>query len=307
MNRAETRWTGAERGGLFAFFLFTMVALAGFGAFGVRPDRLPDSPAIVSFWAISAQFFAQLHIIVAAVVLGVVLVLRAGRVWLTAALAVFVVSLFAELVGTRYGLPFGGYEYTNLLGPKVAGRVPWIIPLSWFLMALPAYGLATVAFPGTDRARGRISLATLLLVAWDLALDPAMSYSPPLYWQWEATGPYYGMPWMNLFGWLGTGAVIMVAQDRLGVWRWVRRIPASWLLGFYGVTLLMPLGMVVLEGLWLAAASTLAALLLCLGVYHVGTRTPLVAPSPWTDAPLENPKVASSRPDRLPGSVAERQ
>lgn len=306
MSRAGARWTGAERGGLFVFFLFTVVALAGFGAFGLRPDRLPDSPAVVSFWAISAHFFAQLHIVVAAAVLGVVLVLRAGRAWLTAALAVFAISLLAELVGTRYGLPFGSYEYTNLLGPKVAGRVPWIIPLSWFLMALPAYGLAAVAFPGTDHARGRISLATLLLVAWDLALDPAMSFSPPLYWQWEATGPYYGMPWMNLFGWLGTGATIMVVQDRLEVWRWVRRIPASWLLAFYGVTLLMPLGMVVLEGLWLAAASTLAALLLCLGISRLGTGAPLVAPPPRMDAPLENATIAPSMPDRLPGSIAER-
>lgn len=265
-------WSAVERWGLLVFLLFTLVALAGFGVFGIRPERLPDSQAVISFWAISGQFFAQLHILLAAVVLFAVLVKRAGRAWVVAGVTVYLVSMLSEFVGTGYGIPFGEYSYTTLLGAKLGGRVPFVIPLSWFLMALPAFGLAAVTFPAPGSAWSRIGFSTLLLVVWDLALDPAMSYSPPLYWSWGASGPYYGMPWVNLVGWFGTGAVIMFALDRLAVWRWVRGIPPSWLLGYYGVTLLMPFGMIVLEGLWLAVAVTAAGLAVSYGIHRGATR-----------------------------------
>ena len=54
----------------------------------------------------------------------------------------------------------------------------------------------------------------LLLLAWDLALDPAMSYATR-YWIWGDEGPYYGMPWLNLFGWYVTGVVLMAVLSLL--------------------------------------------------------------------------------------------
>ena len=50
--------------------------------------------------------------------------------------------LAAELLGTGTGWPFGAYSYTDGLGLKVAGRVPFTVPLSWFYMGFASYLLA---------------------------------------------------------------------------------------------------------------------------------------------------------------------
>jgi len=41
-------------------------------------------------------------------------------------------SLGSELLGTSTGFPFGHYSYLSGLGYKIAGLVPFTIPLSWF-------------------------------------------------------------------------------------------------------------------------------------------------------------------------------
>lgn len=259
MSRGGKRWASPEGMGLLAFLGFTLVALLGYGLYGVRPDRLPEVEAIVSFWQISFQFFAQLHIVVGALVLGIVLVRWSGVRWLPALIGVYLVAFLSEYLGTGYGVPFGNYEYTALLGWKLGDRVPWVIPLSWFLMAIPSYALARVTFPKTGSRWGRLIFAAVILTLWDVALDPAMSYQSPYYWRWADTGPYYGMPWINLAGWLGTGVVIMAVLEKLGGVGWMSELPVAWLAGYYGATLLMPFGMLILEGLWLAVGVTVAA------------------------------------------------
>jgi len=258
MSRFEGLRT-PEGAGLMVFGGFTVMALVGYGLFGLRPELLPSVDALLAFWRISFQFFAQVHIVLGAVVLLVFLFRYAGIRWLPALVAVYGIALASEYLGTGYGVPFGNYEYTALLGSKFGDRVPWVIPLSWFLMAVPSYVLARVTFPAPGQRWGRLLFAALVLTLWDLALDPAMSYQSPYYWRWADTGPYYGMPWINLAGWMGTGVVIMGAVEALGGPRWAPKLPVKWLAGYYGVTLLMPFGMLVLEGLWMAVAVTLAA------------------------------------------------
>jgi hypothetical protein len=68
---------------------------------------------------------------------------------------------------------------------------------------------------------------SLILLAWDLALDPAMSYATR-YWVWGETGPYYGMPWLNLFGWYVTGLALMGVLDVVPRGRWTARIDPAW-------------------------------------------------------------------------------
>jgi putative membrane protein len=84
------------------------------------------------------------------------------------------------------------------------------------------------------------------------------------YWQWEEVGSYYGMPWVNLLGWLGTGLVLMVALDlmatRVAFWR----LGSRWSAGYYLAVLSMPLGMLVAAGAWGAVATASLAVLTCL-------------------------------------------
>lgn len=249
---------------LGVLILFTLVAVAGYGVFALHPNLIPDSDAARDFFGLSFSLFARVHIALSALVLAIPLVTRTGFAWVPAFLAVFFLSFLSEFVGTGYGFPFGEYEYTSLLGFKLGGRVPALIPLSWFLMALPAWRISLRAFPGPKQFWARTLLGAYLLTAWDLALDPAMSFLTP-YWVWADPGPFYGMPVVNLAGWMGTGIVLMGMMEVLGGGRWIGKVPVAWLAAYYGVVLLMPLGMALVAGLWWAVLATLAALLSAYG------------------------------------------
>lgn len=245
---------------LAALFAFTAVAVAGYGVFGLHPEHLPSGGFATRIYQVSFVFFARAQIALSALVLGVALVRHAGLRWVPALATVYLLSFLAEHVGTGYGFPFSGYGYTGMLGPKLLGRVPYLIPLSWFLMAAPSWVLARRLVPGAARWVPRVGLAALLLVVWDLALDPAMSYLAP-YWVWERSGSYYGMPWVNLAGWFGTGLVLMAALEALDRRHgWAGNLSAEWCAGYYAAVLLMPLGMVAVAGLWLAVVATLVPL-----------------------------------------------
>jgi len=267
IDKARGTWT-PEALALGFFYLFTVTAILGYWSFGLNPERLPQTPWAIGIYQRSFPWFARGQIIVSALVLFVAMRRHSGLRWLPALGAVYLLSFTAEHVGTGYGIPFSGYEYTGLLGAKLLGRVPYVIPLSWFLMSAPAWILARRTFPASGQAFPRILLATFLLVLWDLALDPAMSFLTP-YWVWENPGSFYGMPWVNLAGWALTGVVLMVVleilQRRLD---WAGSLPEGWSLGYYLAVRLMPLGMVTVAGLWWSTAVPLAALGTVYGIHR---------------------------------------
>jgi len=244
---------------LVALGAFTLVSIFGYGKFALHPENLPSTGIALRLYSISFQFFAQLHILIAFTVLATVLVRYTGIRWTAGLAAIYVLSFVSEHVGTGYGIPFGGYSYTGLLGIRIGPRVPVLIPLSWFLMSMPGWVVARSVFPDRQAGRlGRIVLGSWGLVLWDLALDPAMSFLAP-YWQWAETGPYYGMPWSNLLGWFVTGVVLMAALEATASWARYDRLPARWMAGFYALVLTLPLGMLAAAGAWLAVGTTLIA------------------------------------------------
>lgn len=268
-ERAGLRGRWLDWGPVAVLALFSVVAVAGYAVFGRDPSRLAGlSESAARFYGISFGFFAQVQVVLAGLVLALWLYRRAGWRWLPALGVVYGVSLGSELLGTAYGVPFGPYAYTELLGAKWLGLVPVLIPLSWFFMAVPAYGLAARALGFGGRrplgravreatshagAGGRIFLGSLLLLAWDLTLDPAMS-GATRYWVWGEAGPYYGMPWMNLFGWYVTGVVLMAVLEWSGARSWLSG-STGWLMAFYGANLILPLGMTLAAGMWGAAVA----------------------------------------------------
>lgn len=143
------------------------------------------------------------------------------------ALVSIAISLSAELIGTKTGWPFGGYVYLDGLGAKVVGRVPHVIPLSWFFMGLVSYVLGTSLAQRIGGGMGPerwvtvagLGLGAGLLVLWDLILDPAMAHErlPARFWLWFEDGHYFGMPLQNFAGWAATGLTFM-GLSRL-LWR----------------------------------------------------------------------------------------
>lgn len=113
------------------------------------------------------------------------------------------VSLLFESVGVATGLIYGPYHYTDKLGPLFLGRVPYLIPMAWFLMMYPSYVLADRFIParlvGWKRILSLAAIAGLVMTAWDMVMDPGMVANG--YWVWEVRGAYFGIPLRNFWGW----------------------------------------------------------------------------------------------------------
>src|SRR4051812_21714893 len=251
-----------ERIALAALLVFTVAAVAGYATFGRHPELLRGNVAAQRVYGEAFVLFARGQILLAAAVLLAVLVRRGGGAFLPAFLAIYATSLISELSGTTVGLPFGPYSYTEGLGPKWFGHVPLLIPLSWFLMAVPSYAIARHLTAAPPPPPARVLVGSLVLLSWDLALDPAMSHATK-YWVWGdgVDGPYYGMPWLNLFGWYVTGVALMAVLAALRSDRWLAKVPPRWLAAFYAVNLALSLGIDAAAGLTYAVLASLIPIL----------------------------------------------
>jgi putative membrane protein len=137
---------------------------------------------------------------------------RGPRAALALVALVTVGGFGVEAVGVATGFPFGVYDYSGQLGPKLLG-VPLIIPLAWTWMAWPAWLAAGRLVTGTA---ARVAVAAVGLAAWDLFLDPQMVAEG--YWTWQSPTPALpgvpGIPVGNYLGWLGFALLIMAALAR---------------------------------------------------------------------------------------------
>ena len=123
----------------------------------------------------------------------------------------FGISLLFESLGVATGYIYGPYHYTDGLGPKFLGLVPFLIPLAWFMMMYPSLVIADRLLPEHwESARLRrlatAALGGVIMTAWDLSLDPLMVAST--HWVWEIKGSYFGVPLQNFVGWWLTAFVV---------------------------------------------------------------------------------------------------
>lgn len=170
-------------------------------------------------WSLAGGGVAYMILGTAAVFLYGLRILGLGRI-LAFMLPAVVISLTSELLGTSTGFPFGHYSYLSGLGYKIAGLVPFTIPLSWFYVGCVAYLLARTGLevdkkPSLLRHIVAIGFGALLLTSWDFVLDPAMSQTSLPFWYWQQPGAFFGMPYQNFVGWLGTGSVFMTVAALL--------------------------------------------------------------------------------------------
>lgn len=174
----------------------------------------------------------------AAAVLAILWPAWGGMTTLMTAAAICVLGWAAEAIGSRTGLPFGRYAYTDHLQPQLGG-VPVIIPLAWLMMMPPAWATAAaIGGSGSRLAFAMVSAAAF--TAWDLFLDPQMvSWN---LWTWADGEPawddkrlprYFGIPWTNYAGWFAVSlaiTLVLVPQAELV------RLPLRPLLLIYGLT-----------------------------------------------------------------------
>jgi uncharacterized membrane protein len=205
---------------------FSTIALTTF-LNGPAPAWLgeePNATALRLGWKFSGPTYVVLGALAA--VLHVT-----GRLGWWRSLAIFLVAsgvaLGAELTGTATQLPFGEYQYTTLLGYRIFNLVPFPIPVSWYYMIVGSLVITgrLLAARDDNATRWKWSLlGGLILVAWDVSMDPAMVKT--LHWIWgdgdlfvRAGLPapivafftkdiFYGMPASNWLGWYLTGVII---------------------------------------------------------------------------------------------------
>lgn len=130
----------------------------------------------------------------------------------------FVLPLGFESLGVASGLVYGPYHYTDRLGPKFLGLVPYLIPLAWLMMMYPSLVIAQKLLgssgPGYRKVLKVSALGGVIMTCWDLVMDPVMVMGG--HWVWD--GPlnsrvYFGIPLQNFWGWwLTTFATFFVFQ-----------------------------------------------------------------------------------------------
>ena len=252
--------------------LLAHVILVGFATLALvtivlapTPPSLMNSPYAADVYAIANRYSGPLYVVLGAlaVLAHATGALGGGRA-LAMLGAAFAISLVAELVGTGTGVPFGEYAYTPMLGYQLGGRVPFPIPLSWFYMLYGCLAMCGRLLPARDDVRTRLAwagVAGVMLTAWDISLDPAMSFATK-HWYWIQEGPFYGMPWVNFAGWLLTGSVVAFAMLLVvPPSRFASRVsPASLPILVYAANGVMPLAMVARAGLWWSFWPGLAAM-----------------------------------------------
>ncbi|MBD2058542.1 carotenoid biosynthesis protein [Oculatella sp. FACHB-28] len=210
---------------------FCLIGHLGAMAFGLaglllvmpHPEFLSLLPAGQTLFQWSMAGGGVVYILLGTIAVAVYAYRTLGlRNWLVFMLPAILISLSSELLGTSTGFPFSDYSYLSGLGYKIAGLVPFTIPLSWFYLGLASYLLARAGLGiGQVNAAGElpkfgwlrqivaIALGALLLTSWDFVLDPAMSQTAMPFWYWHQPGAFFGMPYQNFAGWMGTGAVFM--------------------------------------------------------------------------------------------------
>lgn len=117
-----------------------------------------------------------------------------------------------EILSLRTGFPFGHDQFTALMGPKIFG-LPVMLALAYVGMGYLSWvvAVAILKYQGQPLSGRRAVLlpvvAGLVMVAWDLSMDPVWANIDRA-WIWRDGGRYFGVPLSNFLGWYLTVWVV---------------------------------------------------------------------------------------------------
>jgi putative membrane protein len=132
-------------------------------------------------------------------------------------LALSILAYAIEALGVATGFPYSTFYYGDALGPKLAGIVPYLLPLSYAPLVVGAVAAAW----GSRLRLLHVLYATLLLVWMDAVIDPGAASLG--FWVWPTGGAYYGVPLSNYAGWLLSGALATALLLTTGRWSEIPR------------------------------------------------------------------------------------
>ena len=122
-----------------------------------------------------------------------------------------VVTNITENCSIITGFPFGQYHHTAAMGPQI-WHVPIIVGpifavagyLSWMLAGIL---LRDVFSNKHINGVARPLIAAFITTSWDFCVD-AIGGTANRDWVWAEGGPWFGVPWLNFFGWMLTMWII---------------------------------------------------------------------------------------------------
>lgn len=258
-----------------------MIVFATFAMVTILAGEFPiwmQGPYTQTVYTLGWKYSGQVYILLGTVA---VLLHSGPRFGWGRAVAVMVVAsgvaLLSELGGTNVGLPFGPYRYTEMLGYRIMGDVPYPIPISWYYMLYGSLAICgrLLATDDSSMTRWRWALvAGAVLTAWDVPMEVHMTNVTPPHWVWEldrvpAWVPgwlvepvFYGMPISNWIGWYVTGVVvsrIMLAIVPPTTWTANVSVAAFPFL-IYAMNGVMPIAVTARHGYWLAVLGGIVAM-----------------------------------------------
>ena len=182
-------------------------------AFGVYVWIYPSSVILVMLDRVPAgtEWMASFMLIVGGLIAASWVTLNFGlRRGLAASFALFGLGLAVEAVGVATGFPFGRYNYTGILSPKLLG-VPIGIIFAWLMVVLSAFFTTRYLLgklrPGWNKA-ALLGISAALALTSDFLMEPVAVYIQN-YWSWYDSGLYYGVPEANFVAW-GLISLLMV-------------------------------------------------------------------------------------------------
>lgn len=116
-----------------------------------------------------------------------------------------VLALVVETSAIITGFPYGHFGYSDLLGYRLFGYTPWTVFLAWTPLVIAACAVSRRLAVGGWLWPVRIVLVAIILVVFDLVLDPGAVKIG--FWRYEGGGVFYGVPFSNFVGWLFSGAI----------------------------------------------------------------------------------------------------
>lgn len=120
-------------------------------------------------------------------------------------------ALFVEYAGATYDIPFGAYDYTNVLGWQIFATVPAVILFAWLMSLVGSWSLTYMVWPHAPRWLRAIGCGGFIMI-FDIQIEPVATLING-YWIWMEPGPYYGVPLINFAGWWAVGTLLAYSCD----------------------------------------------------------------------------------------------
>tara|TARA_Y100001954_G_C15771655_1_gene584755 strand:- start:862 stop:1482 length:621 start_codon:yes stop_codon:yes gene_type:complete len=126
------------------------------------------------------------------------------KIFLSIFLILYSVGFTVELVGVNTGILFGNYHYGPTLGIQWF-KVPIIIGVNWFVLAIGARGCANRI---TNVTFFQVLYSALFMVGLDLLIEPvAMKYD---FWSWSQNK----VPIQNYFMWFIVSVFMQILLNK---------------------------------------------------------------------------------------------